>query len=932
MRPRLALLLALSLALPLRAGLMPVQLTCEHLPAPEAVDSPHPRLSWRVENEDPGARNQVQSAYRIVVAKTPGTVSEGQGVLWDTGKVPGDQTRLIPYAGVPLESGLDCFFKVKVWDQDGRESAWSESGRWRMGLLNPEDWTAEWIAFRDPSPVHRDPNTLHLPPARHYRKTFAVTKPVRRAVVFYSALGLADLHVNGALATDAWFAPGWADYTRRVHYRAQNITALLKPGDNTVGAVVADGWYAGYVGFGLLAGHGPFQTGRSFYGTTPALLAQVRIEYADGSAELVVTDASWQVSGDGPVREADLIMGESHDARRERPRWCTPGGAADWTWENAIPAAGNGPKPATYRDTLGERQVDLGFRAPPVRQAYAAPPIRVTQELPVQRVTEPAPGVWILDFGQNFAGVIRLKVKGAAGATVKIRYGERLHPDGRLTTENHRRARATDFYTLRGAPDGEVWSPRFTYHAFQYVELSGLPDKPAPDSVTGLVLHNDTPLTSSFACSDEALTRSWKSAQWTQRANFIEIPTDGSPRDERLGWMGDAQFHVRAAACNADVAAFFTKWVDDVREAQRESGAYPDHAPYPLAHGEPGATPSAAWTDAGVIVPHAVWQVYGDTRILERHWDSMTRFMAWRAKSDPDLRGATLGTTWGDRIHLNEETPIAFIDLVHHAHDCRIMAEMAAALGRSDEAKAYAQRFETLSAHFREAYGTGPEGRVSLDTQTAAILALWAGVLPDESQGATVARLVQKIAANGNRMTTDFLGTRAILPVLSAHGHHDLAVKLFTSGQFPRLGEEVGQGAINGQNGAHDASLNTFRHSAFGAGMEWAFHDLAGIQNDGPGFRRMHLVPGIPTGEGGLRWVKASYDSPHGRVESHWRRQGAGYEYRVTVPANTRARVELPGAGVPGVTLDDAPLGRAIEVNRRVFVEVGSGDYVFRVK
>lgn len=948
------------LALPAAAALKPVEPRCEYLPLPLTVESPAPRLTWRLEESDPTARGVVQSAYRILVASTAEKLAADEGDLWDSGKVVSAETVNVPYAGKALAAYQQCFWKVRVWNGAGAESPWSPAARWGMGLLAPADAdAAAWISFRDPSPLHADRAKLHLPPARHYRRDFTPGKPVRRAVLYGSALGIAQYHLNGARIGDAFFEPGWADYAKRAYYVAHDVTPLLRPGANRLGAVVADGWYSGYVGYALLVGYGPNHTGRNIYGKTPALWTHLRVEYADGSVENISTGAGWEVSGDGPFREADLIMGEDFDARRDDGEWCVPGGGAGWKWEPAVDAAANGSVKAKFFEPGRETEREFGFVKPPVLQGYPGPAVRLTGLLKAVRVTEPKPGVHIYDLGQNFAGIIQLKVKGPAGTRVQIRYGEMLHPDGRLMTENLRRARATDFYTLKGEPNGEVWSPRFTYHGFQYVELTGLPEKPAADAVTGIALNSETPDAGAFACSDPVLTKFWRNTTWTQRANFLELPTDCPQRDERLGWMGDAQIYARTASYNADISAFMTKWIDDVRESQRDSGAYPDYAPYPFAHGAPGANHGTAWTDAGVIVPHVLWQVYGDTRLLERHWASLTRFMDWRAKADPGLRGVKIGNTWGDWLNLGEETPIEFIDLAYHAQSARLMAEMSAALGKDAEAAAYRQRFDTLAAHFREGYASGPGGALTIDTQTAHVLALDFGLLDPAARPKVAARLVEKITANGTRMATGFLGTKAILPVLSAHGHHDLAVRLFQSRRFPSWGYEVEQGAtsvwerwdsftkehgFDGFTGKNNAAMNSFSHYSFGAVMEWGFRTLAGIDTDGPGFRRLVLRPGVhslaPTeGEAvPVEWVEASYRGIRGVNALAWRQGKDGLQIDATVPPNVTATILLPAPDREPATESGKPLAEAPGVkvlgprDGRLAVEVGSGIYRFIVK
>lgn len=947
----LLMLAGIIFALPVFAAMKPVALRTEYLADPQGLDAAQPRLQWQLES---GRRGAKQTAYRILVASSEALLARGVGDLWDSGKVPGDATTQIAYTGKALSSKQACFWKVQSWDENGKPTKWSEPARWSMGLLKPEDWKAEWIAFRDVSPLHTNRNDLFLPPARHYRKGFAASKPVKRAVLCFSALGLADFYLNGQRVSDGYFESGWADYHQRAYYRTHDVTRLLATGANCVGAIVAEGWYSGYVGYGVLVGLGPNKAGRYFYGKTPAFIAQLEIEYTDGSRETVVTDPTWQVSADGPTREADIIMGEAFDARRERKDWCSVGGAVDWHWDNAIRAEDNGSTRAVFFDNRGERDVELGFQRPPKMQAYAAPPIRVTQELKAKQITEPKPGVYVFDLGQNFAGNIRLNVKGEAGQQIKIRYAEMLHPDGQLMTENLRRARATDFYTLRGDRGGETWTPRFTYHGFQFVEITGLKSKPAPEMVTGLVIHNDTPLASEFACSDPVMTRFWKNTQWTQRANFFEMPTDCPQRDERLGWMGDAQLYVRTASYNADVSAFFTKWLDDVVEAQREYGAYPDYAPYPTGHGEKDQTWGTAWTDAGIICPHAIWKVYGDTRLLEKNWSSMTRFMDWRKQRAPDFRGGTNGNTWGDWLNVDDPTPIACIDAAYFKHDADLMTEMARALGRAAEAESYGKLSGNIAAQFARDYQNA-DGTLKVESQTAHVLALEFGLVPEQTRETVAAQLAARIAKNDFRMTTGFLGTKPLLPALSANGKHDLAVRLFLSRRFPSWGYEVEQGAtsvwerwdsytkehgFNGVKGNQNATMNSFSHYSFGAVMQWAFQTLAGIDIEGAGFRQIVIRPHLPasghdSARDALNWVKAHYDSIHGRIKSEWRRSGGSVELRVTIPANTSATIHVPAESAEQITEGGKPLARVKGVrlirmeNNAAVLAVDCGSYRF---
>lgn len=987
------------------SGLVPSDLRCEHLESPLAVESPAPRLSWKLASDRRGAR---QSAYRIIVAsrldaldRVSGDVGDADfrdskalpdaADLWDSGKVESAETLLVPYAGKRLGSRQECWWRVRAWDEEGRPSGWSAPASWTMGLLEEGDWEARFISFRDESPLHADRGSLHLPPARYYRKEFrlgggsgrasgvgsgggAAGRPadrtVRRALLHASALGIFELHLNGRRVGDAWFEPGWSDYARRAYYRTHDVTGLLARGPNAIGAIVADGWYAGYLGYALLVGYGPNRAGRSIYGKTPAFLAQIEIEYEDGSREIVPTDASWKTTGEGPVREADFLMGEAYDARRELRGW-SEAGFDDGGWESAVLAEANGSTRAVFHDQAGDREVELGFVRPGRLQAYPAPAIRVTGEIRPIRMTEPAQGTAIFDLGQNIAGVVRLRVRGTEGTTVRVRHGEMLHPDGRLMTENLRRARATDTYVLRGDPDGETWTPRFTYHGFQYVEVTGLPEPPDLSAVTGLVVHSDTPLASSFECSDDVANRIYQNVVWTQRANFVEVPTDCPQRDERFGWTGDAQIFVRAAAYNADVAAFFTKWMDDLEEAQRSFGAYPDYAPYPMTHGRPGKSFATGWMDAGIICPWTIWRVYGDTGILERHHDSFTRFMEFRQAISPGFLGVAIGNGWGDWLSLGETTPVEYIDACYHARTARLMSEISAALGKRVEAADYLRRLESIRKAFREAY-VEPDGSLRVPTQTAYALALSNGLVPEALERAAADRLARMVEENGYRMATGFLGTQPLLPVLSAHGHHDLAVRLFQSRRFPSWGYEVVNGATtiwerwdsytkDDAFGRHNAAMNSFSHYAFGAVCEWMFRSLVGIDAEEPGFRRILIRPGPPSPGSNpevepIRWVKARHESPRGTIRCDWRRTEDAFELEVRIPANTSATVEVPATGGVGeravpegaVPEDGHPVeeavvtegGRPLEghphvevVGRRggrIVLRIASGAYSFR--
>ena len=937
------------------AGLQPVALRCEYLVNPQGMDEPRPRLTWRVESESRGAK---QMAYQIIVASSAERLGRDEGDLWDSGKVASGQTVNVSYAGKPLASRQVCHWKVRVWDTADK-SCWSQSAFWSMGLLQAGDWQADYISFRDTSPVWKDRTNLFLPPARQYRKGFAAAKPVKRATLYATALGIYEFHLNGQRVGDARFAPGWTDYRRRAYYNTYDVTPLVKAGDNALGAWVADGWYSGYLGLGLLVGYGTEQVGRDTYGKTPAVMAQLEIEYADGSREVIVTDKSWKVTGDGPIREGDFLMGEHYDARKEMKGWAKPG-FDDAAWETAILASENGSVPAMFYEGVNGakatddariegRPVDLRFQRPAKLEAYPGMPVRPIEEIKPVAITSPANGVHIFNLGQNFAGVVRLKVKGPAGTTIRLRYGEMLHPDGRLMTENLRKARATDHYVLRGDPQGETYEPRFTFHGFQYVEVTGYPGQPDKDAITGIVLHSDTPLASDFECSDPMANRLFKNIVWTQRANFLELPTDCPQRDERFGWTGDAQIYAHCATLNADVSAFYTKWLRELMESQKPSGTFPGYAPEPFQYGLEFGT---AWCDAGVICPWTVWQAYGDTQVIERCWPFMVKFLDWRKATSMNWLGIVQGNDWGDWLSFGTNTPLDYVDTVYFAYTAKLMSQMATAIGKPDEAAKYAAWFEQIKTAFNQKY-VRPDGSLAVDTQTAYVLALYMDLIPADLRARSGKILTDKLrsgeTAENSGMTTGFLGTRPLLPVLTSLGENDLAVKHFQSRKFPSWGYEVSQGAttiwerwdsftrehgFQGKNGNQNADMNSFAHYSFGAVGEWMINDLAGIRSDGPGYQKIIIHPHPPSPGSNpdnppIHWVKAHHDSIHGRITSNWRRTARGFDLETVIPANTTATVWVPAQDANLVTESARPAEQSPGVT---FLRIEAGCAVFAVE
>ena len=905
----LLLLLSIHPALGQSADLQPESLRCEYLENPTGIDVEQPRLGWQVTSKK---RNQQQSAYHLLVASSAEKLANDEGDLWDSDKVTSRETHQMVYEGQPLASGQACFWKVKVWDEAGQASTWSPTATWSMGLLKFSDWQGEWISHAVGYDTTDQYQQLYLPPARYLRKDFQVAKNVRRATVYATALGLYELRINGRQVGDDYFTPGWTDYHKRIYYNTYDVTAQLNQGANTIGAIIADGWYAGYIGYALLV---QLDRVRAFYGANPALMAQLEIEYEDGTQEVIPTNATWK-SSEGPIREADLLMGETYDARRELTGWDQPS-YNDESWA--------APKRYTYPDGALE--------------AYPATPVQVQERITPVGMTEPDSGTYIFDLGKNIAGSYELQVEGPTGTKVQLRFGELLYDDGRLMTENLRLARATDTYTLRGGGP-ESWSPRFTYHGFQYVEVTGYPGTPTPEAITGLVLSSIKANASTFESSNTMNNQLYRNIVTTQLANFLEIPTDCPQRDERLGWTGDAQIFCRSATYNADVAAFFTKFLVDLDDAQRWYGAYPNFAPFPYSRPEQY---SPAWMDAGVIIPYTMYKVYGDQRIVERMYPGMQKFIKFQLDASTDYLRPGAGNNWGDWLSVDEKTSDDFIASCYFGYDARLMKEMAQALKKPEDQAMYATLFDNIKAAFAQKY-IRKDGRTTEDTQTSYALALHFGLYPDTLAQQGAARLAEKIRENGNKFSTGFLGTKHVMLALSEYGYDDLAYQLFEQTEYPSWGYSVVNGSTSiwerwdsytqdaDANSSINAAMNSFSHYAFGSVAEWMFMYGLGIDTEGAGYRNIIIKPRVSDQ---MQFMRGSYQSINGEITSSWAREGKTLTMQVSIPANTRAKVYIPADDMRQILENGIPIADADDIKylqkdgESIVLEIGSGDYSF---
>jgi alpha-L-rhamnosidase len=723
--------------------------------------------------------------------------------------------------------------------------------------------------------------TMGLPPTVLRREWNLSTSP-KRARISATALGIYEIRINGKRVGEEYFAPGWTDYAKRVQVQTYDITPLLRKGRNAIVATLADGWYAGKLGWAANA-EDPW----AIY----PLRFRARLFIEGDNSASIVTDSSWKAST-GPVRLASLYNGEKYDARDEQIGIDRPGfDDSDWQPANA--------------KALNHRLV-----------ATPGAAVRVTQELKPKSMTTPRPAVYVFDMGQNLVGWVRMTVRGPAGTQVTLRFAEMLNPDGTIYTENLRTAKATDAYTLSGR-GVETWEPRFTFHGFRYVEITGFPGKPTKDTLLGRVAHSDIPSTLSFSTSSKLLNQLQSNIDWGQRGNFVSVPTDCPQRDERLGWMGDANIFVQTACMNRDVAAFFTKWIRDVNDGQNK-GSYRDVAPSVPALRDIGAP---AWGDAGVNVPMALYECYADRQLLEESFPHMEGWIDYILRNNPDLLWKNArGNDFGDWLSIGDESDKEVLGTAFFARSTDQVARAAAILGREIEVKKYTALAGRIRQAFVKAYVDSETGAIRSGTQTLYALALRFGLLPEKLAAKAGQQLIANIERHGTHLSTGFVGVSHLLPALSQVGRDDVAFSLLNQTSYPSWLYSVTQGATtiwerwNGwtrHDGFADPSMNSFNHYSFGSVGAWMYGNIAGLQPLAAGWKRIGVQP---KPQGGIDHASAAMKTPYGKLVSTWSVKRGVFVLNVEIPVNTTADVSVPGQSSRG--------------NDAVF-QVGSGKWTF---
>ena len=1046
------------------SSLRVIRLRCEYLKDPLGIDVSRPRLSWVLEAAAQGQRNLKQSAYRILVASSLESLERAEGDLWDSGRVVSGSSIQIEYDGKPLVSRTGAWWKVKVWDQTGHSSAWSQPASWSMGLLDPKDWQAKWIgldsgegkaeeidgaqwispsvaisgtcsfqsvvdisednplsdgvmmiAGSDPitvlvngnrisseaghtmhqlvvadvtsafhvgtnsiivtiepgsappnpsiiggvtldladgtivhlrtgkdwkasasaaggspelnhndggwPPVHIVEPAAMVPtmppirtrlPARMLRKEFGLNAPVRRAIAYVSGVGAYELYMNGRRVGDEVLSPSLSDYDKRVYYRTYDVSGFLKAGPNAIGVILANGRYFS------LRNYGP-KTRNFGY---PKLIAQVEIEFQDGTRETILSDESWKITSDGPIRLNNEYDGEEYDARIELCGW-NRAGFSDVAWSPA----------------------EL-VHAPDGRlSAQMSEPIRVIQEIKPVKINQPRPGVYVFDMGQNMVGWCGLHATGSRGTRIRLRHAETLRSNGMLYTDNLRSARATDTYVLDGS-GSEFYHPRFTYHGFRYVELTGFPGTPTLSTIVGQVVHDALDEHADFVTSNDLLNRIYKNVLWGTRGNYRSIPTDCPQRDERQGWLGDRSAESKGETFMFNVNAFYTKWVRDIGDTITAQGEMDDVAPGYWNFYKNDVT----WPATFIIVAAMMHEQYGDRRIIQEHYPAMKRwveFMIGQLKDD-----LMPCDTFGDwcvppeslrLIHSNDparQTDAEVLGTTYFCYLLRIMSRFAVIVERHDDQ----QKFDTLSsrmnAAFTAKYFHPDRNNYANGSQTSSILPLAFGMVPEDHRQRVVSALVENIEVKTKgHIGAGLIGAQWIMRTLSNNGYPDIAYQIATQQTYPSWGYMISKGATtiwelwNGDTAAPD--MNSMNHLMLvGDLVVWFYENLAGIRADpaDPGFKHIIIHPAVT---GDLRSVRASHDSPHGLIVTEWEHGANQLSLSVSIPVNTTATVYVPAKSRKQVSEGGHDVKHSAGVrflrmeSGTAVYEVGSGDYAF---
>jgi alpha-L-rhamnosidase len=862
----------------------PDQLKCEYLVSPIGIDSPHPRLTWRMTDD---RQNAKQTAYRIYIGKDSMEVVGKKGISWDTGKKM-SSSQLVTYDGKPLEPFTKYYWKVEIWDKDGKPTADGQVAAFETGMMEMKNWRGSWIS---------DNSGIDVLPAPYFRKVFSPAKKIRSARAYIAAGGLYELYLNGKKVGNHRLDPMYTRFDRRTLYVSYDVTANMQSGKNAVGVLLGNGWY-NHQSIAV------WNFDKAPWRARPAFCLDIRITYDDGSTAVVSSGNDWKTHS-GPIIFNSIYTAEHYDARLEQPGWNT----------------------ATFDDSTWK---DVNLRAAPSTNivSQVMHPIRNVEKIPVSTVKKFNDTTYLFDLGRNIAGVSQIKVEGEAGTVIKLKHGERLLKDGHLdlsnidvyyrpTTKND--PFQTDIFILKGK-GVEEFMPKFNYKGFQYIEVvSSRPVKLTKESITGYFMHSDVPAVGKLSSSNPLIDRLWWATNNSYLSNLYGYPTD-CPQREKNGWTGDGHFAVETGLYNFDGITIYEKWMADHRDEQQPNGVLPDIIPtggwgYGTANG-------TDWTSTIAIIPWNIYMFYGDSKLLADCYDNIKKYVGYVESISPEGL-TTFGR--GDWVPVKSSSPLEYTSSVYYYVDAVILYKSAKMFGKKADFTYYTALAEKIKKAINEKYFKAETGIYGSGLQTELSMALQWHLVPAGLEQKVALNLANRVKADGMHLDVGVLGAKAILNALSDNGQAETAYKLAAQNTYPSWGWWIENGATTlyenwNIQAERDISLN---HMMFGEIGGWLFKGLGGIKIDEtqPGFKNINLKPNFPIG---LHHFEASHDGPYGKIVSNWKRKGKGIQYMVTVPANSTASVSLPLlAGQHAYLNGDQLVG---------VKDIGSGTYKFEIR
>ena len=823
----LAMIVHTSLIANPSAAIQVAGLYCDHAVNPIAIDHRRPTLGWIMAST---GRAHYQSAYRILVSRDPVTLRRGIGDLWDSGKVTSDNSTDVVYGGTEQASGEKCYWQVRVWDERDRPSGWSAPGHWQVGLLETSDWHAQWISAAP------DQKTA----APMFRREFSLSGKIQRATAYVYGLGWYELYLNGTKVGDQVLAPPNSHYDRVNLYDTYDVTTLLREHGNAVGVMLGGGYDSSYSRWGW-----KWEGSKQF-------IVQIRVDLADGSHQEIVSDEHWR-SHEGPITACGIYSGETYDARRERTGWSTYG-FDDKDWSAVVET-----------ESPGGRLV-----------ANTMPPLRVTQTITPVRITEPGPGVFVADMGQNFAGWVRIHMQGQRGDSVTLHYSELIDSSGMIDPWTNRLARATDIYIFKG--NGvESYEPRFTYHGFRYVEITGPRNKPTAAMVEGRVVHADFASEGSFACSDATLNRVAQNFRWSMTSNFMSFPTDCPMRNERTPCAMDSRVYEEGAMYLFPMYRYYRTWLRNSR----------------------GIFGNPDWDGDQVLLPWRLYDCYGDTAILRENYGGMKAYVDTIARRTPDLiyRGG-----YGDWCAPNQGTwesyfsNVAAVNTAVFFQCAESVVNAALVLNDGPAVEKYRALADSIRLAYNAAFFHPGQDTYGNGSQTEDIMPLALNIVPPDRKDKVAEHLVRTIViGKDGHLDTGITGTRYIGDVLCDHGYGDLALQILTQDTYPGFGHQIALGATTTwEQWYSKGEMNSHNHAMFSGAAATLFSRIGGVQPVEAGFRRFIVKPAVIDS---LEWAGVRIETVRGRVRSKWQRQGKTLTLEVEVPVGAEAEVHIPAAG-----------------------------------